>query len=374
MRTETGDVLYEKDVEPRVAFEIFVRSQISKLVRAGTIVEGQHYTVSVVPRYGAAARKLRLGIEDTPPPTSGWIELRFDEPPRTDEPVGFLTFEFRIRETRLCYTVDVGPVDATRGFVSHGIEPALVRLGLLRDGDFYRPQLYLRDDNKPQFDRESVPGMQKRSDSLIEFVSDEAQLSFAVRDPASFEHVEEVGKVDPHDIAIYVRRDTFAALRETGLLGGAEERGGMLVGEVYRRSDGGGWLVDASDLTVSEDTVSSAVQLTHTFETWRKNRAAHKERFPDKRVVGWYHTHLVESLPPDADDEPEDVRTTKLFFSTHDVFMHRKFFPDPWYVALVLDPEGGARFFVWRNGEIAPGRGFYLYDRARPHTGEEVRR
>jgi hypothetical protein len=372
MRTEKGGTLYEKDVEAQVAFEIFVRSLVSVLVNAGTIAEGHHYTVMVVPRYRGTARKApTLRIEDTPPPITGWIELLVEEPP-PDEPVVFLTFELRIRESRLCYTLDVYAVDATSGFVSHGIEPALMGLGLLRAGEVYLPLLFVRDDDHPQFDRESVPGMQKRTDALIEFISEEAQLSFETRDPACYEGVEAVGRVDPREIAIYMRRDTFAVLAETGRRGGGEERGGMLVGEVYQRP-GGAWLVEVSDFTVSEDTLSSAVQLIHTFETWRKNRAAQRERFPDKRVVGWYHTHLVDAMPPDVDGEPDEARTTKLFFSTQDAFMHRKFFPDPWYVALVLDPEGGARFFVWRGGELMPGHGFYVYDRVAQAITEQAR-
>ena len=47
------------------------------------------------------------------------------------------------------------------------------------------------------------------------------------------------------------------------------------------------------------------------------------------------------------------------FFSQDDRFLHRQFFPDEFYVAMVLDPNGDYVFFQWRDGRIVlcPGIG-----------------
>lgn len=56
-----------------------------------------------------------------------------------------------------------------------------------------------------------------------------------------------------------------------------------------------------------------------------------EEQFPDKQLVGWYHTHPKMSV----------------FLSNHDLFLHNNFFPHPWQVALVVEPHTNvAGFFI----------------------------
>ncbi len=40
--------------------------------------------------------------------------------------------------------------------------------------------------------------------------------------------------------------------------------------------------------------------------------------------------------------------------------MHRQFFPQKWYVAMVLNPKGEAAFFRWRGHDIVRARGFHV--------------
>jgi hypothetical protein len=51
-----------------------------------------------------------------------------------------------------------------------------------------------------------------------------------------------------------------------------------------------------------------------------------------------------------------------MFFSRDDVFLHRQFFPEEWYVALVLDPQGNCRFFQWQGNEIVMCGGYHVFD------------
>ena len=62
-----------------------------------------------------------------------------------------------------------------------------------------------------------------------------------------------------------------------------------------------------------------------------------EDKYPDHHVLGWHHTH------PDFG----------VFLSAYDLFIHRHFFPQPWQVALVVDPlRQELGFFQWRENEV----------------------
>jgi hypothetical protein len=359
--TEHGTVLFEKDVEVATVFEDFVRLRIAELLRAGKIERGQRYSVQVVPRYSgqpSPTATVRTG-EGPAHSAAAWISLRMDDPGAPDEPVRYFTVEIRMSETLLLYSVDATPLEAGRDLVVNGVVPALLQLGVLKLGDYLRTLFLARDDDQARFDREVIPTLQRRSDELIEFLPDEEPVDFPERSPTYYGPAEVLGSAERNGVSIFMPRDIRARLKEEAARSHEEERGGMLVGDVYR-DPGGGWVVEVCDFTVNAATVSNIVVLKHTFETWRQNRAMLRERFAGKRVVGWYHTHLVEASV--ATGTAGQYEQTRLFFSSDDVFMHRTFFPEPWYVALVLDPDGDERFFVNRGGAIEACPGYSLFD------------
>ena len=68
------------------------------------------------------------------------------------------------------------------------------------------------------------------------------------------------------------------------------------------------------------------------------------EKFPDKDLVGWYHSHPKMSV----------------FLSNYDLFLHNSFFPHPWQVALVIEPHGNtAGFFIRDGGGNLDGRHYF---------------
>jgi hypothetical protein len=73
-----------------------------------------------------------------------------------------------------------------------------------------------------------------------------------------------------------------------------------------------------------------------------------EEFYPDKTVVGWYHTHPRMSI----------------FLSSYDLFLHENFFPHPWQVALVVEPythQGG--FFIRdEDHQLDPRRYYGFYE------------
>jgi len=53
-----------------------------------------------------------------------------------------------------------------------------------------------------------------------------------------------------------------------------------------------------------------------------------------------------------------------VFLSHYDTWMHANFFPEPWQVALVIEPHSdiGGFFIRQEDGELDPGRYFGFYE------------
>lgn len=362
--TEAKGILYEKDVEARNVFESFVRSIVGQLVNLGTIYEGEHYSAIIIPRYGDTMRRGGLLVIDGAKTAekTDWIELRYEEPALPDQPVRYFTLELRIKERSLVYRRDFQTLDIGMEYVANGIERALVNLGVLRHGQYYFPVFYAREDDQAQFDRERIPALEEQAASLVELISDKPmRTAFDYRDVAVYANAEEVGMIGPADIRIFVRRDALERIVEEAKRTGDVERGGILVGQIYEPTDDGRRIVEISDLIAGEHTLSSVIELRYTFETWQARNATLRERFPGKRMVGWYHTHLID-LAVYTDETRTKVERTKLFFSRDDLFLHKQFFPDEWYVAMVLDPQGKSMFFQWKDGDVMACGGYRVFE------------
>jgi proteasome lid subunit RPN8/RPN11 len=93
--------------------------------------------------------------------------------------------------------------------------------------------------------------------------------------------------------------------------------------------------------------------LTFTQDTQVALHAQKEARYPGKDLVGWYHTHPRMSI----------------FLSEYDVWLHENFFPQPYQVALVIEPYSAAGgFFIRQKDGVLDARryfGFYeLHNRA----------
>lgn len=125
------------------------------------------------------------------------------------------------------------------------------------------------------------------------------------------------------------------------------ELGGFLLGNRYRCPNTGREYVIIDQYVAAEYTEGTAVSLTFTHEAWAHAEDKLTGKFYGKEMLGWYHSH------PDM----------RVFLSDHDLIVHRERFPDPWTVALVLEPGkhlGG--FFTWSDGKIDPNRYCDFYE------------
>ncbi len=112
------------------------------------------------------------------------------------------------------------------------------------------------------------------------------------------------------------------------------EVGGVLLGTGYRDAHGPYLLVEHAIAGTAASSRSTNV--TFTADTWHQIQTVWDRDFPDKKMVGWYHTHPGFGI----------------FLSGMDVFICDNFFNLPWQIAFVYDPLGGDEGnFVWRDGK-----------------------
>jgi len=112
------------------------------------------------------------------------------------------------------------------------------------------------------------------------------------------------------------------------------EKGGVLVGTVDEVS-GRLSIVAAVPATRA---VGEAASLTFTHDAWDEVNEVVQEKYPNERIVGWYHSHPRFGI----------------FLSDYDTFIHSNFFGAAWQVAYVVDPVAGeAGLFGWEKGRIA---------------------
>jgi proteasome lid subunit RPN8/RPN11 len=115
------------------------------------------------------------------------------------------------------------------------------------------------------------------------------------------------------------------------------EVGGVLLGDV-RLDEHGQMYVYVTHSLKAEFTSEGHGHVTFSHETWLHIHATHETLYPDKAIVGWYHTHPGWTI----------------FLSPWDLFIHQNFFKQPWQIALVIDPTlDQAGFFVWKDNQIA---------------------
>jgi proteasome lid subunit RPN8/RPN11 len=134
------------------------------------------------------------------------------------------------------------------------------------------------------------------------------------------------------------------------------EVGGALIGQWCQDQESGQQFVVVQHALPARFTRQSNVYLTFTQDTLVDLHDQLEKRFPNEKIVGWYHTHPRMGI----------------FLSHYDTFLHKNFFPEPWQVALVIEPyssQGG--FFIRQaDGSFDPTRyfGFYEMDAASGHS------
>ena len=170
--------------------------------------------------------------------------------------------------------------------------------------------------------------------SRISFPPDEPQIPTCAlpTDDSNLWRWHPVGMPFP----IFMHQRVNLAITQHARQNDEREVGGILLGDVRR--DEKGWLYLVVTHAIQAEFANEARgHLTFTQNTWLKIHRTRETQYPDKTIVGWYHTHPGWTI----------------FLSKWDLFIHQNFFKQPWQIALVIDPSvDRAGFFVWNGGEI----------------------
>jgi proteasome lid subunit RPN8/RPN11 len=149
-------------------------------------------------------------------------------------------------------------------------------------------------------------------------------------------------------VSVYMNRAAYIRISVHSCSSDIVEVGGVLVGD---------WCVDegtSEEYVVvkhalpARHTQQSSVYLTFTQDSLVDIHNQIEQRFENERIVGWYHTHPKMGI----------------FLSNYDTWLHKNFFPEPWQVALVVEPHDSlAGFFIRQSdGELDPTRYFGFYE------------
>lgn len=153
------------------------------------------------------------------------------------------------------------------------------------------------------------------------------------------------GEIEPDDVKVYIKQDVYRALEKYALADVEHERGTILLGDYCEEL--GKIHVIISNYIEARYTDASASTLTFTHETWNYVYKEQEAKYPDKKIVGWQHTHPSYGI----------------FLSNYDLFIQENFFNLPFQVAYVIDPVQNIRgFFQWKNNKTEKLKGYYIYD------------
>ena len=161
----------------------------------------------------------------------------------------------------------------------------------------------------------------------IEISEQEQEATGTVQLPLNF---LTIGEIENDDVKVYIKQDVYKALEKYALADVEHERGTIILGDFY--DELGKTHVVISNYIEARYTDASASTLTFTHETWDYVHKEQDSKYPDKKIVGWQHTHPSYGI----------------FLSNYDLFIHENFFNLPFQVAYVIDPIQNLRgFFQW---------------------------
>jgi proteasome lid subunit RPN8/RPN11 len=113
------------------------------------------------------------------------------------------------------------------------------------------------------------------------------------------------------------------------------EVGGWLIGKHRKDAASVQEFVVVEKAVAARKTRSGSAFLTFTQDSQVDLHHALEKRFPGRELVGWFHTHPRMGV----------------FFSGWDEWLHHNFFPEPWHVALVIEPHSSCGGFFLQEAD-----------------------
>jgi proteasome lid subunit RPN8/RPN11 len=130
---------------------------------------------------------------------------------------------------------------------------------------------------------------------------------------------------------LVVDSEVVRLIRQHARSSGKTEVCGVLIGQDRDHR------IEVAACIEGQNADEAGAHVTFTQDTWEHIYAVKDKKYPDERIVGWYHSHPGFGI----------------FLSEHDTFIHRNFFSSPGQVAWVFDPQSDEEgCFGWVSGRI----------------------
>jgi len=151
-------------------------------------------------------------------------------------------------------------------------------------------------------------------------------------------------------VSIFVTQRAFVRCCAHAASDLRNEVGGALIGKWRADPQTGEQFIVVEAALAARHTRHSNVHLTFTQDSLVALHGEREARYPDKAIVGWYHTHPRMGV----------------FLSGYDLWLHEHFFPEVWQVAMVIEPHSSTGGFFVRQPEarLDPQRYFGFYELA----------
>src|SRR6201997_4144242 len=128
-----------------------------------------------------------------------------------------------------------------------------------------------------------------------------------------------------------VDSEVVRQIRQHARSSGKTEVCGVLIGQDRDHR------IEVSACIEGQNAEEAGAHVTFTQDTWEHIYAVKDKKYPDARIVGWYHSHPGFGI----------------FLSDHDTFIHKNFFSAPEQVAWVFDPHSDEEgCFGWHGGRL----------------------
>lgn len=136
------------------------------------------------------------------------------------------------------------------------------------------------------------------------------------------------------------------------------EVGGWMAGKYCYDQEAQEYFLIIDTILAAPYTDQGAAHLTFTSDSQIALFDFLEHYYPEKQLVGWYHTHPRMGV----------------FFSSWDEWLHKNFFPKPWQVALVIEPHSstGGFFIRQKNGVLDTRVYFGFHELINKNTQSKV--
>lgn len=157
----------------------------------------------------------------------------------------------------------------------------------------------------------------------------------------------ETDKLHPQ-VSVFITQPAYSRICLHSVSDLQNEVGGIMIGEWCLDEKSGQQFIIVDHALPARHTRQSNVHLTFTQDSLVAIHDEIDKYHKGKKIVGWYHTHPRMGI----------------FLSHYDTWLHRYFFPEPWQVALVIEPisASGGIFIRQTDGGLDPTRYFGFFE------------